>query len=222
MAQLNRRVMDRKDTVMSKISEFFSISENTNKMLPIVKQKANISLRMLDWVVTNYSKKNNVIYDIEESDKNGNVIKSRPFSIYLDYKAQLKSFSKKEFDPFCRRERINFYYEPNSYIVTTVGQLNFFKWAIEHKILEYVADNLKSIEDDMIAATKEKQLKKTLQKTIQTDNPSGVPQIIDQEKAKQLESDLEVTKSIRRRSKLSNNATSMITKRNTKVTISFD
>ena len=77
--------------------------------------------------------------------------KFEEFNIYLNYKAQLKSFQKKQFDPFCRRQRINFYYdsENTKYIVTTVGQLNFFKWAIENNILNYIKDNIDEIEKDM-------------------------------------------------------------------------
>jgi hypothetical protein len=32
---------------------------------------------------------------------------------------------------------------------TTIGQLNFFKWAIENKIVEYIQDNYDEIEKDM-------------------------------------------------------------------------
>ena len=32
---------------------------------------------------------------------------------------------------------------------TTIGQLNFFKWAIENKIIEYIQQNYNTIEDDM-------------------------------------------------------------------------
>ena len=69
--------------------------------------------------------------------------------MYLKYKAQLKAYSKKHFDPFCRRNRINYYYSETEYMVTTIGQLNFFRWAIEYKILEYIKDNLCEIEMDM-------------------------------------------------------------------------
>ena len=32
---------------------------------------------------------------------------------------------------------------------TTIGQLNFFRWAIESKILEYIKENYEKIENDM-------------------------------------------------------------------------
>ena len=32
---------------------------------------------------------------------------------------------------------------------TTIGQLNFFKWAIENKIIDYIKENYEQIEKDM-------------------------------------------------------------------------
>ena len=113
--------------------------ENINKIIPITIGDSKLSLRVLDWFVTNYCKSKNIILN-----NNG-----KYYNIYLDYKSQLKAFSKKQFDPFCRRERILFYYDNSKYITTTVGQLNFFKWAIENNILNYVNNNLKMIEENM-------------------------------------------------------------------------
>ena len=69
--------------------------------------------------------------------------------VHTNYKGQLKAYSKRNFDPFCRRNRIRFYYEENKYFITTVGQLNFFKWALENNIVDYVQKHMKEIEDDM-------------------------------------------------------------------------
>ena len=66
----------------------------------------------------------------------------------MSYKSQLKSYSKKKFDPFCRKERINFDCK-NYKIETTLGQLNFFKWALDNMILEYIKENYNHIENDM-------------------------------------------------------------------------
>ena len=124
--------------LMEDISKFYNL-ENITKIIPITKGESELSLRVLDWFVTNYCKNKNIILN-----KNG-----KYYNIYLDYKSQLKAFSKKQFDPFCRRERIVFYYNKKQYITTTVGQLNFFKWAIENNILDYVNNNLKFIEENM-------------------------------------------------------------------------
>jgi hypothetical protein len=67
----------------------------------IIYQNNPLSLRLIDWLVTNYSKKYNIIYPINK--KGEDVIY---FNIYLDYKNQLKAYSKKFFDPFCRQKRI--------------------------------------------------------------------------------------------------------------------
>ena len=88
-------------------------------------------------------KKNNIHYQITINDKIKN------FIVYLDYKSQLKAYNKKTFDPFCRRERISFIDHDNNELITTVGQLNFFRWAIENNILNYIKENYDIIENDM-------------------------------------------------------------------------
>lgn len=124
--------------LMENLSNFYN-SEIIKEILPITLGQSKISLRVLDWFITNYCKLNNIILNNNK----------KYYNIHLDYKSQLKAFSKKQFDPFCRRERIIFYYEKEKFITTTVGQLNFFKWAIENNILEYVDNNLKIIENNM-------------------------------------------------------------------------
>ena len=92
-------------------------------------------------------KKNYKIYEIEKRGKLKN------FIVYLEYKAQLRAYSKKQFDPFCRRERIVFYINEHE-ILTTIGQLNFFRWAIENKIILHVEKNLNEIDNDMNTSIK--------------------------------------------------------------------
>jgi hypothetical protein len=136
----------------------------------IIYQNSPLSLRLIDWLVTNYSKKYNIIYPI---NKNGEDVVY--FNIYLDYKNQLKAYSKKFFDPFCRQKRIIIdcetflwkeYFDSesdsnsnsnsnsnhvnvNNFVITTVGQLNFFRWFLENKIFEYAIANIKLIDFDM-------------------------------------------------------------------------
>ena len=90
-----------------------------NKILKIINGDSEISLRLIDWFITNYSKKHFTVYNLK---KNG---KDTRFKVYIDYKLKLKAYSKKRFDPFCRWERINIPYGENTYIQTTIGQLNF-------------------------------------------------------------------------------------------------
>lgn len=136
-------ISSKKDLLMQSLIHFFTNRHNLDQVIPIITGKSDISLRILDWFVTNYSKKNNIHYQISLNNKTKN------FIVYLDYKAQLKAYSKKQFDPFCRRERISFIDHDNNELITTVGQLNFFRWSIENNILEYIKDNYDVIENDM-------------------------------------------------------------------------
>ena len=90
------------------------------------------------------SKKNYTVYPLEDSAGI-----TRRFKVYIDYKLKLKAYSKKRFDPFCRWERINIPYNNDSYIQTTIGQLNFFRWALENKIIDYIQKNVVAINNDM-------------------------------------------------------------------------
>jgi hypothetical protein len=62
---------------------------------------------------------------------------------------KLKAYSKKRFDPFCRWDRISIPYKNDTFIETTIGQLNFFKWTLENKVIEYIENNYVDIENDM-------------------------------------------------------------------------
>jgi hypothetical protein len=115
------------------------------KMLSVINGTTNISLRIMDWFVTNYSKKHYTVYDLEDSGT-----PAKRFKVYVDYKLKLRAYSKKRFDPFCRWERINVPHKNGTtYIQTTLGQLNFFKWAIENQVLRYIHENYSVIESDM-------------------------------------------------------------------------
>ena len=155
--------------LMDSLKTFFLEKKNLDTIMPIINGDSKISLRVMDWFVTNYSKKNNISYLI---NNNGKIISDitnqnngKEFVVYLDYKLQLKGYQKKQFDPFCRRDRINFFYTDKDYITTTVGQLNFFRWAIQNNVLKYIIDNFKKIEEDMNLNTKKKKEQETHKKT---------------------------------------------------------
>lgn len=166
------KIIDSKDLLMISLSKFYSQKNHINKLLSIIEPSKNeqrISLRLIDWFVTNYSKKNNTIITKE---KNNNIIH---FNVYLSYRSQLKAYSKQLFDPFKRRDRITFYFENSKSIETTIGQLNMFRWIIQSEILDYIHNNLEEIEKDMITTQKNNMTKKQDEdnlkiKTIQTDN----------------------------------------------------
>ena len=71
------------------------------------------------------------------------------FKVYIDYKLKLRAYSKKRFDPFCRWDRIVIPYKNDTSIQTTIGQLNFFKWALDNDVIKYIEENYQAIETDM-------------------------------------------------------------------------
>jgi hypothetical protein len=129
------------DILLNKLLLFYKNTEHFDKMISIINGTSKISLRIVDWFVTNYSKKNYCVIENEETNER--------FKVYNDYKLKLKAYSKKKFDPFCRWDRINVPYKDTMCVQTTLGQLNFFKWTIENKILEYIENNYSTIENDM-------------------------------------------------------------------------
>ena len=131
--------------LLQNLMDFYDERENLNEMLNIINGASNISLRIVDWFVTNFAKKYYTVYETLVSDRSD----MKRFKVYQDYKLQLKAYSKKNFDPFCRWDRIKIPYDESNYMETTIGQLNFFKWAIENKIVDYIKANYHDIEADM-------------------------------------------------------------------------
>ena len=135
------------DLLMKNLMVFYNTDHNSNldDMLKIITGDSKISLRIVDWFATNYAKKYYTLYVIEQTEDNV----ARRFKVYDDYKLKLKAYSKKRFDPFCRWDRISVPYKNGTFIETTIGQLNFFKWALENCVVKYIDENYDTIEKDM-------------------------------------------------------------------------
>ena len=145
------------DVLLNKLLEYYrgNNSANMKKMLGIINGESRISLRIVDWFATNYAKKHYTVYDINDNR----------FKVYVNYKLNLKAYSKKRFDPFCRWQRITIPYEEDKYIQTTIGQLNFFKWALQNGVVKYIENNYAEIETDMNCRNSSAKKKPTMQKT---------------------------------------------------------
>ena len=150
------------DLLLNNLLVFYKNNNNMERMLKIITGESKISLRIVDWFSTNYAKKHFTTYDIcndvnATNSTNGSDSIStssssfKRFKVYVDYKLKLKAYSKKRFDPFCRWDRISIPYDDakGTFIETTIGQLNFFKWALENKVVDYIEENYDEIEKDM-------------------------------------------------------------------------
>jgi len=153
MININKMVND--ILLLESLKKFFSKKYYKDKLINLLRNEKNISLRSIDWFITNYSKKNNIYYYVYNTsegvpsfDEKNNIL-SDNLNVYHSYKSQLKAYSKKKFDPFCRRDRILFKLDDNTEIETTIGQLNFLKWAFSNLIIDYIDIHKKEIENDM-------------------------------------------------------------------------
>jgi hypothetical protein len=132
------------DLLMLALSRFFSEKKHVDTLLDVLQGKNTVSLRLLDYFVTNYARKHKTTIAY---------VQTMVVCVHSHYRSQLKAFSKQRFDPFKRRERIVFELNPENSIETTVGQLNFFRWAIETGVLQYVVEHRAEIERDMCNAS---------------------------------------------------------------------
>ena len=149
--------------IIKPIKDFYKKGENLKILEDILVQNdTNISLRILDYFPNNYARDRNIIIN--------NV------HIYSDYKNILKGYTQKNFDPFCRGQCIKLYKDnlehkfcdtndknqkvTDEYIVTTIRQLNFFKWCIDRKVIDYISDHLDEIQKSISESSKTDRKKK--------------------------------------------------------------
>jgi len=137
--------------LLMSLSHFYTKKCNIDKIIPVINCSSDVSLRLLDWFVINYAKKKNIII----TQPSGDGVGMKYFNVYLSYRAQLKAYSKQHFDPFRRRDRIDYYFEKDRCIQTTIGQLNFFRWVIQNDIMDYIVEHGEEIEADMIRSKKQ-------------------------------------------------------------------
>ena len=134
------RITSQEQMLLNCMDQFYSTKKNADKLVDLI--NGEISIRLVDFFVTNFSKKNRVSYQLEEDGNKFN------FNVHSSYKSQLKAWNKKHFDPFSRGDRIPFFLEDDC-LITTIGQLNFFKWFISNNVYQYVETNISNIEQEM-------------------------------------------------------------------------
>jgi hypothetical protein len=127
--------MSRSDTLLDSINQFYEDPKNSQYLTDILDKKSTVSLRNLEWFITNYSKKRSLSYKTSDG---------KTFTVHCAYKSSLDGYSKKLFDPFCRTDKFE-YVLPNSTtsttVTTTVAQLNFIRWCIKNNVIDYIVKN---------------------------------------------------------------------------------
>ena len=202
------------DILLNKLLIFYKNTDYFDKMISIINGTSKISLRIVDWFVTNYSKKNYCIIENYETNER--------FKVYNDYKLKLKAYSKKKFDPFCRWDRINVPYKDTMCVQTTLGQLNFFKWTIENNILEYIENNYATIENDMNLRNSSAKVKNTsINSNTSVESFDSYTSTTSSDTSV-IGTSINLNKTRKKREELSSNASKIIKKEFISTTLSFN
>lgn len=128
-------VLSRNHLLVDNLVKFYESDDNVARVVPIIKKKSTLSLRLIEWFITKHSLDNNL-----EIESIGN--------IHMCYKKTLKSYNKRRFDPFRRNERVKLVYANNNKetsVESTIAQLNFFMWLIRTEILDHIVDNITTL-----------------------------------------------------------------------------
>jgi len=151
--------------LLANLLEFYQNQEYLDILKKIVNREfvirdssKKLSIRLVNWFVTNYAKQHFTVYEIPSSSKR--------FFVWTNYKSTEDSYSKQMFDPYCRQQRILIPYDKTTQIETTIGQLHFFKWAIINKVIEYIIEHYECIEKDMVTRLNTIKKKYTIQETV--------------------------------------------------------
>ena len=133
--------ISKKDEVLLKsVLEWYNADESRVRQFnDIVKHKNGLSLRIIDWLITNFSKKVSVSIETH----------GIPGDLYRDYHKNLSAYNKKNFDPFARRQRICILMFGSEKRFSTIGQLNFFRWFLEKNLCVFLLENKPLIEKHM-------------------------------------------------------------------------
>ena len=117
--------MSKSTILLTSINNFYNEEKNRTKLMNILDKTSGISLRNLEWFITNYAKKNNTMYTTQDG---------KLFTVHCAYKSSLDGYSKKLFDPFCRSEKFPYVIPGTSHEVhTTLAQLNFIDYISNNK-----------------------------------------------------------------------------------------
>lgn len=134
-----------------KLLPFWTEDRIRSIFLPIVNDCNPVSLRMLDWLCTNFAKRRSVVC-VRKYPQNNNV---EFVDICQRYKQECAEHRRAGFDPFARAHGKN----ADDWILlcdidgqtfrTTVAQLNFLQWAEENEVLRYAKDHRSEIAAEM-------------------------------------------------------------------------
>lgn len=163
------KISGREELLIPSIFDFYSNKKCLEIFIHFVVEDGAISLRLFDYFATNYSKYHKVHVDKTGTDiytaykQNLKGYKKEYFDPFCRRKRIAisgENFKISELSKIDENKKLilrindlnelNKKYNKNKdIIITTIGQLNFFKWCIESNVIRYVFANIKQIEESM-------------------------------------------------------------------------
>ena len=208
-----RKIHCKQELIIASLQRFYSGRQDLDEIVELLKGTSEVSLRLIDWFVTNFAKAHSTSY----------ILNGQEFVVYMNYKNQLKAYSKKLFDPFCRRERISFQIPGHDAFLTTVGKLNFFRWALEKGILDYIKGHQPEIEKEMNTAMKEQtKQKNTRDSTVSTGSSGTVATVATSASAASSASAYSATQTRKRTANRETAAIKLLQKHDCEIVMKFE
>lgn len=141
-----------KDTlILNKLQARYRKDKEMKRWFLTFIQKPSVSLRTVEWLASSYSKRYNVSYYVKRPDGTRFL-----FHMHSSYKSQIKAYTRNNFDPFRRKTSVTIHLpslqttpQPGDTSLTTLSQVNFFRWVFENDVIEYALKNLNSIQKDI-------------------------------------------------------------------------
>ena len=131
---LNNRSRDGLDGLWS----FYANHYHIQKFIEL-RLNERLSLRFINWFCVTYCRDHPVCYRLN----NGKSVEL--FNVYDSYRAYLNAYKKRRFDPINRGATFLLVYHSPAFhddeeyqIVTSLSQLNFFKWFIDNMVYRYM------------------------------------------------------------------------------------
>lgn len=165
-------MISQQDWLLMELLEFYKnrdyleiVKKIVNREFIIGKSK-KVSIRIVNWFVTNYAKQYFTVYESSEKER---------FFVWTRFRSAEDGYSKEMFDPYSRKDRIIIPYDETTKLITTIGQLNFFKWAILNKVIDYIIEHYDDITNDMTSRLTVKNKQSLIEETnsIKENNVNG-------------------------------------------------
>jgi hypothetical protein len=138
---ISHNIKEKEKITAKELVRFYN-KDKLEKIKPIINQEDDISLRLIDWTLTNYAKKHCIKYQLS----NGRII-----DVHQSYKNFMTSYRRNILFDLFRRGKCSkvIYGNQKLSLLTGIKQLNSFRFILEIELVDYIRKNKEKIETDM-------------------------------------------------------------------------